>query len=145
MNKDESPTHELARYRFGVVTSHEAPAHLELRWLPATGQMTDEDWKAGLLTLAAEAEASGRAGILIDATDFRHGFTDRDGAMAWRDQHVIPRYNEAGVQRFAFLMPEGFPAPTAETGAEPVVDGPAARFPTQWFLGRDLALAWLKG
>ena len=63
--------------------------------------------------------------------------------MAWRDDHVIPRYNRAGVTRFAFVMPAGFPGPTAESGAAPRIDGRAAAFPTQWFLGRDAAIAWL--
>ncbi len=134
---------EIARYRFGVVVTHRDPDHLELKWLPATSSMSDDDWMAGLLILAAEAEASDSSSILIDATEFGHEFTDRAVSMAWRDEHVIPRYNRAGVQRFAFLMPEGYPGPTAESGADPVIDGDAARFPTQWFRTRDNALAWL--
>jgi hypothetical protein len=134
---------EIARYRYGVVVSHRDPDHLELRWLPATASMTDEDWMTGLMVLAAEAEALGTAAILVDAVEFRHDFGDRDASMAWRDQHVIPRYNRAGVKRFAFVMPPGFPGPTAEAGAEPRIDGPAAQFPTQWFADRANALAWL--
>lgn len=99
----------------------------------------------GLMILAAEAEAADVTAILIDATSFRHGFEDRESAMSWRDARVIPRYNNAGVQRFAFVMPEGYPGPTAESGAVPVLDGPAAQFPTQWFLNRDNAVAWLEG
>jgi hypothetical protein len=51
--------------------------------------------------------------------------------MAWRDEHVIPRHNRAGVIRFAFVMPAGFPGPTAESGSEPRADGRAAALPTQ--------------
>ena len=131
-----------ARYRFGEVRQL-APALLELRWLPTSSSMSDEDWMTGLMLLATEAEALGISSILIDATEFRHDFGDREGSMSWRDNQVIPRYNRAGVTRFAFLMPAGFPGPTAESGAEPRVDGPAATFPTQWFLSREAALAWL--
>lgn len=90
-----------------------------------------------------EGEATGASSIRIDASEFRHSFYDRDWSMTWRDDHVIPRYNRAGVTRFAFVMPAGFPGPTAESGSEPRIDGRAAAFPTQWFLGRDAALAWL--
>ena len=134
---------EIARYRFGVVISHQEPVYMELRWLPATASMTDEDWMTGLMILAAEAEAANASRMLIDATEFGHTFGDRDGSMSWRDRIVIPRYNLAGVKRFAFLMPPGFPGPTAETGAEARIDGETAQFPTQWFSERENALAWL--
>jgi hypothetical protein len=134
---------EIAQYRYGIVVSHRDPSHLELRWLPATASMTDDDWMTGLMVLAAEAEALGASAILIDAREFRHDFGDRDASMAWRDQYVIPRYNRAGVKRFAFVVPAGFPGPTAEAGAEPRIDGHAAQFPTQWFTDRANALAWL--
>ena len=143
MSSETTTPTEAARYRYGVVMRHENPEHLELAWLATTTSMSDEDWKTGLMLLATEAEATGTASILIDATEFRHDFNDREGSMAWRDDHVIPRYNRAGVTRFAFVMPAGFPGPTAESGSEPRIDGHAAAFPTQWFLGRDAALAWL--
>lgn len=134
---------EVARYRYGVVWQHHQPDYLELQWLPTTASMADEDWMTGLMIRAPEAEAAKASAILIDATEFRHTFGDREGAMAWRDDHVIPRYNRAGVKKFAFLMPESFPGPTAETGAEPQVDGRTAEFPTQWFGSRENAIAWL--
>lgn len=134
---------EIARYRYGLVVAHGDPDYLELTWLPATASMSDEDWMTGLMILAPEAEARSASAILIDATEFRHSFADRDGSMAWRDERVIPRYNRAGVKTFAFVMPEGFPGPTAETGAEPRIDGKSARFPTQWFVDRANAVAWL--
>ena len=134
---------EIARYRYGVVWEHDEPDYLELQWLPATASMADEDWMTGLMVLAPEAEAAKAAAILIDATEFRHTFGDREGSMAWRDDRVIPRYNRAGVKKFAFLMPGSFAGPTAESGAEPRVDGRTAEFPTQWFAERDNAVAWL--
>jgi hypothetical protein len=134
---------ETARYRYGLVLRHDHPDALELTWLPETAAMTDEDWKTGLMLLASEAEALSPPAILIDAARFGHQFSDRDGLMAWRDQHVIPRYNHAGVKKFAFVMPPDFPGPSAESGAQPSVDGPTAQFPTQWFLDRANALAWI--
>ena len=136
---------ELARNRYGVVIAHDEPSYLELRWLPTTSTMADDDFMTGLMMLASEAEVLASRAILIDATRFSHNFTDFDDTMAWRDRQVIPRYNSAGVQKFAFLMPSGFGGPTAESGAEPRVDGPTAAFPTQWFIERPNAVAWLMG
>ena len=57
----------------------------------------------------------------------------------WRDQNIIPRYNAAGLAKFAFIMPKGMPA----IGAVPAPEGPAD-FPTAYFASRADALAWLK-
>ena len=56
----------------------------------------------------------------------------------WRDANIIPRYESAGVRRFAFHMPEGMPT----IGAEPMREGPAS-FQTGYFGTRATALAWL--
>jgi hypothetical protein len=123
---------EIARYRYGVALEHRDPDFLELRWLSTTADMTDEDWMTGLMIFAAGAEGRQASAILVDATEFQHSFTDRDATMSWRDDRVVPRYNRAGIQRFAFVMPDGYPGPTAESGTEPQIDGQTARFPTQW-------------
>lgn len=145
MNTEIIAPEELARYRFGFILKQPESPVLELTWLPTSAAMSDEDWMTGLMMLAAEAEAAEISAILIDATAFRHGFEDRNSAMSWRDARVIPRYNNAGVEKFAFVMPEGYTGPTAESGAAPVFDGPAARFPTQWFRTRESAMTWLAG
>jgi hypothetical protein len=56
----------------------------------------------------------------------------------WRDANIIPRYNAAGVRRFAFVMPAGMPA----IGAAPAPEGPGD-FPTGYFGRREDAIAWL--
>ena len=102
--------------------------------------MTDNAFKATLALLASEAEKLGPSFLLIDATDFRHNFGP--GVMEWRNDAIIPRYGAAGVKKFAFLMPAGFPN-TMESGGKEVIDGPAI-FPTAWFSARQNALNWLK-
>jgi hypothetical protein len=56
----------------------------------------------------------------------------------WRDEHIVPRYNAAGVQKFAFHTPDGMPA----VGAPPAAMGPS-NFPTAYFARRQDALDWL--
>ena len=58
--------------------------------------------------------------------------------MQWRDEHIVPRYNAGGVQKFAFHMPDSMPS----IGAAPEPEGPAA-FPTAYFARRQAALDWL--
>jgi hypothetical protein len=61
--------------------------------------------------------------------------------MEWRDQEIIPRYDGAGVKRFAFLWPEGTPG-AVESGGTPTPEG-SANFPAGWFTRRERAYRWL--
>jgi hypothetical protein len=131
---------EVARNGWGIVSHHEQQEILELRWLPSTAEMTDDDFKTTLEMFAEQAERAGAPLLLIDATDFQHRFGE--GVMAWRDRRIIPRYNASGAKRFAFHVPEGFPD-AMEAGGRPVIDGPAI-FPTAWFTQRQHALDWLR-
>ncbi|HMF97561.1 MAG TPA: hypothetical protein VKE96_24845 [Vicinamibacterales bacterium] len=125
---------EVVRNEWGVIMSH--GDLLELKWLPSTSSMTDGGFMATLCLFASEAERRRPNGLFIDAIDFSHRFGP--GVMEWRDAHIIPRYGAAGVRRFAFLMPPGFP----QAGSE-AVEGPAV-FPTKWFVARSDALSWLR-
>ena len=125
----------MVQNEWGVIVEHKDL--LELRWLRTTSTMTDGGFMATLCLFAWEAEMARPKALFIDATEFTHTFGP--GVMEWRDAHIIPRYGAAGVRRFAFLMPAGFP----RSGAEGV-EGPAV-FPTKWFIDRQEALEWLRG
>jgi hypothetical protein len=123
---------------WGEILHHEADGILELRWLPS--RMTDGAFKATLALFAWEAERLRPSFLLIDATQFRHDFGP--GVMQWRDDSIIPRYGAAGVRKFAFHVPAGFPG-TMEAGGKEAFEGPAI-FPAAWFSERQHALAWLR-
>ena len=127
----------LANNVWGEIIHHSSDGILELRWLPTA--MTDGAFKATLALFALEAERVRPAFLLIDATKFRHQFGP--GVMQWRDDSIIPRYGSAGVKKFAFHVPAGFPN-TIESGGKELVEGNAI-FPTAWFSERQNALAWL--
>ena len=127
---------ELVRNEWGIIIQHEDLDLLELNWLPSTAVMSDGGFMATLCLFVWEAEKARPASLLIDATEFRHRFGE--GVMAWRDAHIIPRYGAAGVRRFAFRMPPGFP-----DAGEEKFEGPAV-FPTRWFVDRQKALEWLR-
>src|ERR1700736_4757290 len=125
---------EVAHNESGVIVGY--VDLLELRWHGSTSTMTDGGFMATLCLFVWEAEKARPKGLLIDATEFRHTFGP--GVMEWRDAHIIPRYGAAGVRKFAFLMPAGFP----KAGAE-AFEGPAI-FPTKWFVNREQAFSWVR-
>jgi hypothetical protein len=124
----------MAENEWGVIVDHRDV--LELRWLQSTRTMTDGGFMATLCLFATEAEKARPKALFIDATEFEHTFGP--GVMEWRDAHIIPRYGAAGVRRFAFLMPAGFPRAGAEAVEDPAV------FPTKWFVDRQKAFEWLR-
>jgi hypothetical protein len=130
----EASSMELVQNEWGMIVDHKGL--IELRWLPSTSTMTDGGFMATLCLFAGEAEKARPTGLLIDATAFKHTFGP--GVMEWRNAHIIPRYGAAGVRKFAFLMPAGFP----NAGSE-ALEGPAV-FPTKWFVDRSEALNWLR-
>jgi hypothetical protein len=134
MSDHQTSAPELVQNEWGVILDHKDL--LELRWYRSTSSMSDGGFMATLCLFAWEAERARRKSLLIDATEFIHAFGP--GIMEWRDAHIIPRYGAAGVRKFAFLMPAGFP----KAGSE-AFEGPAV-FPTKWFVNRQQALDWLR-
>lgn len=132
---------EVARNQWGVVLYHQQWRTLELQWLPTTRGMGDDGFKETLELFAGAGERVKPALMLIDANDFHH--QPGEGVLQWRDDHIVPRYNAAGVTKFAFLVPDGTPG-TVEAGGTPAPDGPAT-FPTGWFSSRERAYQWLAG
>ncbi len=134
---------EVARNQWGAILHHPDRRTLELKWFPSTRQMTDADFKTTVELYTSEGERLQPITFgLIDATEFFHPFADNE-ALAWRDEHIIPRYNAIGITKFAFHVPPGAPN-TVESGGTPAVEG-RANFPTGWFSTREGVYAWLAG
>ena len=124
--------------RWGEIIDRPARDYVELRWYDTTAAMSAEQFRDWLTTFSGQVERLRRPRVLIDGTRFMMDPANLDDA--WRDANIIPRYNAAGVRRFAFLFPEGMPA----IGAPPAAEGPAT-FPTGYFARRQEALDWLAG
>lgn len=117
---------------------HRPGLYAEIRWYDTTANMTGADFETFLSEFAGVVERYRCSGALIDATSFKMNPANMNSA--WRDENIIPRYNAAGINKFAFIMPEGMPA----IGAPPAAEGPAD-FPTAYFGNRNDALTWLTG
>ena len=132
-----SDEQELYADKWGRILGDAGRRHIEIDWTLETANMSAADFVQWLTRFAALVEFGRCRTALVDARSFRIDPAGLD--MGWRDKQIIPRYNAAGVQKFAFVMPAGMPA----IGAEPAPEGPA-QFPTAYFAGRAVALAWLK-
>jgi hypothetical protein len=130
---------ELAATEWGSITHFPQWRTLELKWNQKTRSMNDDGFKQTLKVLAGHGLELRPEYMIIDATEFRHELGE--GTLAWRDEHIVPQYNDAGVKKFAFLVTDRAPG-TVEKGAEPALDGPAT-FPTGWFHTRERMYAWL--
>ena len=122
------------------VTISRNPQHhsLEMYWTTATASMTDEDFKSEMTVLAEIEEREHAPNVLIDVTCFEHHPASEVGT--WREINIVPRYNAAGVEKFAFLVPPQTPS-TVEAGGAPQVEG-IASYPTGYFASRDALYDW---
>jgi hypothetical protein len=128
---------QLYHDRFGAIMYDAAKQILELRWFADTEVMTENDFREWLERYATAAEQHHGSFALIDAQAFKHHpAADFD---LWRDEHIIPRYNRAGIKKFAFLLAEG-----SAPNSEPAPEGPAL-FPTGYFDSRERIERWLTG
>jgi hypothetical protein len=132
---------ELAASEWGAITYYPRWDTLELTWGPQTRSMTDDGFKQTLQIMADHGLKVRPRHMIIDAAQFSHTFGE--GTLAWRDEHIVPLYNDAGVEKFPFLITASMPR-TVEKGAEPAPDGLAA-FPTGWFETKERLYAWLTG
>jgi hypothetical protein len=134
------PEEIVATDKWGQIVFYDEWNSLELKWLPSTADATDADLKTTMEAFAQEAVTRHPQTLVVDTTEFRHAWGD--GIKQWRDAEIIPRYNEAGVAKFAFIAKPSHPGPTVEAGAVPEPEGPA-KFPTGWFKSREAAYQWL--
>jgi hypothetical protein len=130
---------ELAANEWGTIIYYPQWNILELKWGQAARSMSDDGFKQTLRILASHGLKIRPKSVIIDSTQFFH--TLGEGTLAWRDEHIVPLYNEAGIEKFAFLVTDRMPG-TVEKGAEPAPDGPAS-FPTGWFETKERMYTWL--
>lgn len=109
---------------------------VELRWFDSTAALTGTLFNHWLSTFADAVAEARQPFALIDAVQFAMPRGRMDGA--WRLAHVVPRYNAAGLQRLAFVVPPDAPG----IGEAPWREGPAT-YLTAYFDRRQPALRWL--
>ena len=111
-------------------------------WKPETSAITDNDFKEGLSNFAGYGFELCVTKMVVDVRNFMppHGTPSGEAMGPWRSQVVVPRYNKAGVEKFAYLR--------NSEGGGPPVGGPVRHggedFETAVFDAEDAMVAWLK-
>jgi hypothetical protein len=121
---------------WGEIIDRPSSDLVELRWFDSTAQMSAGQFNRWLSIFADQVGRLRRSRVLVDSTQFLMNPANLDGE--WRDAQIIPRYNAAGVAKFAFHFPPGMPA----VGSPPAVEAPG-KFATGYFDTRRAALDWL--
>jgi len=129
-------TTQVYEDKWGEIFDRPSADLIEIRWFDTTAGMSRDDFQSWLTKFAECVETCARSRVLVDSTSFQMSPAKMDGP--WRDANIIPRYNAAGVRKFAFLMPQGMPMI-----GEPPANEPPGRFPTGYFGTRQAALDWL--
>jgi hypothetical protein len=130
---------ELGRDDFSTFTRDDQRRLVELRWTNLA--MSEQQFRDRISKLATLLEEARVPNVLVDMAVISH--RPSGDFEEWRESQIIPRYNAAGVKKFAFILPAGVPG-TVESGAKPAVEGAVAKFPTAYFATRDRALKWFE-
>ena len=125
---------ELEEGKYWSMTFDPKSNVVQLIWTAQTDAMTDEDFKDGVARFTGYAEQHHAKGLFVDVRAFGHQMTPELGK--WRQDEIVPRYNVAGVLRFAYVLPPGAPAagPEQYEGED---------FATAYFGSADAASEWL--
>lgn len=110
---------------------------LELGWKPSTKNMTATDFKAGIYLFACLAMEHDVDNLLVLIYDFGYEGAMSEELTAWRDKNIFPKYNQAGVKKFAFLGNQDQIPP------QDPPQSPHADFPTRFFANKKDMMQWL--
>ena len=132
---------ELFRDEFSTYYRDDMHKVIEQRWTSATKSMSEQQFREGVSRLAQLLQREHIHQVLVDVTEMK--YRAADDFETWRQAEIIPKYNAAKVEKFAFLLPSEATA-TVENGTEPAREG-VANFPTGYFTSRDRAFNWLAG
>jgi hypothetical protein len=113
---------KLQHDEFSAMTYNPASNALELWWSAGSASLTEERFRQGLEQFARHAVDHHTPNLLVDLREF--AYRPAADMWEWRLANIIPRYREAGVRRFANVVPEGWPlGEPAQSEGEPFLTG----------------------
>src|SRR5262249_38677981 len=110
-------TMEVSRHAFYAFDLDEQASLLSFNWTEKSAGMTDDDYKQALREYARLVLKHQARRALIDLRRFRYRLGDSDALGSWWANEIVPLYNQAGLEKFAFGLPEGEQAPSDETSS----------------------------
>ena len=123
---------------FANINFDENNGILTLLWLKETSNMQASDFQRVLEKFADLSLEHKISKLMVNVEKF--GFSDAMGPelAKWRANTIVPKYNQAGVQKFAFVHGANFEEPE---GSGKPIEGEI--FTTRNFGAESIAIGWL--
>lgn len=131
---------EISRRQFYVFDLDQDTSVLSFIWTDKSVAMTDADYKEAIREYAGLIVKHRARRALIDLRKFRYRLGDAAGLGSWWENEIVPLYQQAGLEKFAFLLPAGEQPPTDETPAQGAA---GEKFLTMHFGSEQAAIFWL--
>ena len=93
---------EASRHAFYAFDFDEQTSLLSFNWTEKSAGMTDDDYTQALREYARLMLKHRARRALIDLRKFRYRLGDPDGLRSWWANEIVPLYNQAGLEKFAF-------------------------------------------
>lgn len=121
------------------ITFDDKKSLLTMVWKESTKDMIGPHFQGSLYIFAGYSLQKKSKHIFIDARKFVfHPPNYEELVGPWRTQNISPLYNKAGVEKFAFLYPQGAPIPSTQ---EQQWQGD--NFRTKFFYSENELMKWL--
>ena len=113
---------------------------IEAKWLDKKTDITDNELKHHLDVFADLFKKYPVKGFLVDSRQFHLVMNLK--IQAWHDEHIVPRYIDAGIEKIAFIMTTEF---VTGLSIEQAFDEPVAQQLNVNFFDNEVdARAWIK-
>jgi len=131
---------EVSRRPFYVFDLDEHASLMSFVWTEKSAAMTVDDYKDAIREYARLVLERRARCALVDLREFRYRVEDAEVLGSWWADEIVPLYNQAGLEKFAFVLPEGEQAPSDETPAKAEA---GETFITRQFASKQAAMSWL--
>lgn len=129
---------EISRHQFYVFDLDRDASVLSFIWTDKSVTMTEDDYKEAIREYARLMAKDRARRALIDLRKFRYRLGDAAGLGSWWKNEIVPLYYQAGLEKFAFVLPAGEQAPQEEAPAQA-----GEKFLTKRFGSEQAAISWL--
>ena len=130
---------EVSRSPFYVFDLDEHASLMSFVWAERSVAMNADDYKGGIRAYARLVLQHRARRALVDLRSFRYRPEDAHLLASWWADEIVPLYNQAGLQKLAFVIPDSGQAPD-ET---PVEVQAGEHFVTRQFASEPAGIAWL--
>ena len=130
---------EVSRHPFYVFDLDEHASLMSFVWTEKSVAMTVDDYKDAIRGYARLVLEHRTRCALVDLREFRYRVEHAELGAWWTDE-IVPLYNQAGLNKLAFLLPEGEQPPPDEA---PATAEAGETFITRHFASQQAAMSWL--